>query len=71
MEFEKKLAELEALADKLESGSVGLEEGIGLYEKSLQLTGECLRDLNEFKGKVQVIRKEMDELTEKAFTEDL
>lgn len=71
MDFEKKLAELEALADRIESGEVGLEEGISLYEKSLALTRECLSELNAFKGKLAVIRQEMDELTEKAFTEEL
>ena len=71
MEFEKNLAELEALADRMESGEVWLEEGIGLYEKSLALTRTCLEQLNEFKGKISVIRKEMDTLTEKAFTEEL
>lgn len=41
MEFEEKLGQLEEVAKKLESGSVGLEEGIELYRQSLDLTKDC------------------------------
>lgn len=69
MEFEKKLNALEETARKLESG-VSLEEGISLYEQSLELTKECLKDLTDCKGKLTVIKKQMDALIEEPFKED-
>ena len=70
MEFEKKLAELEAIVKKLEDKNVSLEEGIGLFSHGLSLTKECLSDLGESKARISVIREEMDKLTETAFAED-
>ena len=70
MEFEEKLKTLEEVAAKLESGSVGLEEGIALYQKSLDLTKDCLESLELYKGKLSVIKQQMDELLREPTTED-
>ena len=67
MEFEKKLEQLEKITERLEDKSLPLEEGIDLYEQGLALTKECLKSLSESKGKIVLIRKEMDKLTEEPF----
>ena len=41
MPFEAALAELEAIVDKLEKGSVALEDSIQLYERGEQLKKHC------------------------------
>lgn len=69
MEFEEKMAKLEELARQLESGGVGLEEGISLYQQSLELTKDCLQTLELSKGKLTVIKKQMDALFEQPIDE--
>lgn len=70
MNFEEKLDELEKISEKLDDKNVGLEEGIALYEKGLATLKECLESLEESRGKIAVIKKEMDKLTEESFNED-
>ncbi|MCI8434868.1 MAG: exodeoxyribonuclease VII small subunit [Clostridia bacterium] len=70
MEFEEKLGQLEEVAKKLESGSVGLEEGIELYRQSLDLTKDCLQALELSKGKLTVLKQQMDALFEQPIDED-
>jgi len=41
MPFEAALAELESIVDKLEKGSVALEESIKLYERGESLKKRC------------------------------
>lgn len=67
MEFEKNLNELEKIADKLEDKTISLEEGIALYENGLELTKKCLSQLSQNKGKIEVIKKEMDRLLKEPF----
>ena len=67
MEFEKKLAQLEETVKKLEDKNVSLEDGIGLFERGLTLTKECLKSLNESKARISVIKEELGKLTETPF----
>lgn len=41
MPFEAALAELESIVDRLEKGSVALEDSIQLYERGEWLKGHC------------------------------
>ncbi|MCL2797231.1 MAG: exodeoxyribonuclease VII small subunit [Firmicutes bacterium] len=70
MDFEKKLAELEAVVKKLEDKSVSLEDGIALFSSGLNLTKECLASLSESKARITLIREELDKLTESEFKEE-
>jgi len=70
MDFEKKLAELEKIVQQLEDRNVGLEKGIELYEQGLELTKECLRQLNEGKDKIKALQSEMSALFNGESTED-
>lgn len=67
MDFEKTLLQLEETVRALENKDVPLDEGVNLFEKGLQLTKACLTSLAESKGKIDIIRKEMDKLTEEPF----
>lgn len=49
MEFEKSLAKLEEIVEKLEKGDVDLDESIELFEKGMNL----LNDLKEYLGKAE------------------
>ncbi len=62
MDYEKKLAELERLVEKLESSDTSLADGVALFEKGVALTKDCLTALSEYKGKITMIQGEVDKL---------
>jgi len=53
--FEKALAELEAIVQKLESGSVDLEESIALYERGALLKAHCEAKLKAAQERIEKI----------------
>ena len=53
--FEAALAELEAIVDKLEKGSVPLEESIRIYERGEALKAHCDRLLREAEMRIEKI----------------
>jgi len=53
--FEKALAELEAIVQKLESGSVDLEESIALYERGAALKAHCEAKLKAAQERIEKI----------------
>jgi exodeoxyribonuclease VII small subunit len=54
--FEKALAELESIVQRLEQGKVELEESIAIYERGEALKKHCERLLKEAEGRVEKIR---------------
>ena len=54
--FEKALAELESIVQRLEQGKVDLEESIAIYERGEALKKHCERLLKEAEGRVEKIR---------------
>ncbi|MBQ7352078.1 MAG: exodeoxyribonuclease VII small subunit [Clostridia bacterium] len=67
MSLEEKLKEIDEICIKLENADLGLDEGVALYEKGTKIAKECLKELNEVKGKVNVIKKEIDSYKEEDF----
>jgi exodeoxyribonuclease VII small subunit len=55
--FEKSLAELEALVEKLEQGDVPLEDALKNFERGVQLTRECQTALKAAQQKVEILLK--------------
>ncbi len=53
--FEKALAELEQIVQKLESGSVDLEESIALYERGAVLKAHCEAKLKSAQERIEKI----------------
>jgi exodeoxyribonuclease VII small subunit len=56
LSFEKALAELESIVQRLEQGKVNLEESITIYERGEALKTHCERLLKEAEGRVEKIR---------------
>jgi exodeoxyribonuclease VII small subunit len=54
--FEKALAELEAIVQKLEQGKVDLEESITIYERGEALRRHCESLLSTAEARVEKIR---------------
>lgn len=51
--FEEKMAELEELISKLESGSVPLEEMVALHERGMALYESCAQELATFEKRLK------------------
>ena len=70
MEFEKLLVELQSVVDKLDQPTTGLDEGIALFNRGIELSKQCMQLLNDSKGKVSLLKKELDTVTAEAFDVD-
>jgi len=60
MTFEKALADLEEITEKLEDGKESLEESMRLYEYGLALKEFCEVKLKEAEGKWLMLKKAKD-----------
>jgi len=54
-EFERSMAELEALVTRLESGEVPLEEALKSFEEGIRLTRACQAALAQAEQKVELL----------------
>jgi exodeoxyribonuclease VII small subunit len=57
MTFETVLKELEDIADKLESGELGLDESINEFEKGIKLANYCRLKLEEAERKIEILQR--------------
>ena len=51
--FEQSVKELESIVEKLNSGTVQLDEMIALYEKGVALSDHCTALLSEYDGRIE------------------
>lgn len=61
MKFEELIKEIELATQKIESGKVGLDESIELYEKAMKDCKACYDILNNAKGKIEILNKNFSE----------
>ena len=54
-EFEKSLARLKEISEKIENNELDFEDSIDLFEEGMKLTKKCRSILNESEFKVQKI----------------
>lgn len=54
-DFERSLAELEAIVEKLERGELSLEESLQQFERGVRLTRACQAALKEAEQKVEIL----------------
>lgn len=59
--FEESLNRLQEISDALESGEVGLEESIKLYEEGINLAKLCFSTLKDAELKVTELKKQLEE----------
>lgn len=64
MNFETAYSKLEEIVKKLEGQNVSLEESIALFNSGIELSKECLKFLNESKGKIRLLTDELNNLCE-------
>ncbi|MEH6442954.1 MAG: exodeoxyribonuclease VII small subunit [Oceanospirillaceae bacterium] len=56
--FEKSLADLEILVNKMEVGDLSLDESLKAFEKGVKLTRDCQGMLDEAEQKVQILTEQ-------------
>jgi exodeoxyribonuclease VII small subunit len=54
-DFERSLAELEAIVDKLEHGDLSLDDSLRHFERGVQLTRACQGALKQAEQKVEIL----------------
>ena len=57
-DFEKSLAELEALVEKMERGDISLEDSLACFERGIALTRQCQEALKSAEQKVEILLKD-------------
>ena len=62
--FEEYLKALEEIIDKLESGTVGLEESLALYKQGAELSKKCKNIIENGKESIKEIKKEANGISE-------
>ena len=50
----------------MEDANLTMTDGVALYEEGIQIAKECYDELNEVKGKINVIRKDLDSYREES-----
>ena len=62
MNYEKNLKELESIVKKLSDEKMSVEEGLKYYERGISLAKESLNELNNVKGKMEILNKDLSAL---------
>ncbi len=57
--FEKAVAELEAIVQSMESGSLALEQSLAAYRRGAALAAHCRRLLTEVQQQVRVLEADL------------
>jgi len=60
MKFEAGLKKLEEIVEKLESGDIGLDESLKLYEEGMKLLKFCTAKLDEVEKKIEILVKDKE-----------
>lgn len=69
-EFEKALAELESLVEKLESGGLALDQSLADFKRGVELTRQCQAVLDQAQQAVEQLLDPEDESTAAPFDPD-
>ena len=60
MKLDENLKKIEDIVSSMEDPNLSINEGVKLYEQGVTLAKECLSELNDIKGKENVIKKDLD-----------
>ena len=65
--FEVNLKKLELIVDKLESGDIGLEESVKLYEEGMNIKKICDKKLKDIEMQINKIKIEDNKVVKENF----
>jgi len=60
LKFEKALAELRGIVDKLEAGDLELDDSLKLFERGVKLIQSCSKRLEDAQRRVEIATKTKD-----------
>lgn len=63
MNLEQKIAKLDELATQIEQG-VSLEKSLEIFNQSVELADECMKQLSDCKGKLVMLQEKVRKLTD-------
>jgi len=66
-DFERALAELESLVERLERGDLPLEEALRTFERGVELTRHCQTSLKAAQQKVEILLKRSGQASIESF----
>ncbi len=69
-DFEKALAELDALVQRMETGELPLAEAMAEFERGIKLTRQCQKHLEKARAQVAQLLDETDVNSESSETSD-
>jgi len=69
VDFERSLAELEALVEHLEHGDLALDEALKSFERGVALTRQCQSALKAAQQKVEILLNNSADATPEPFTD--
>ena len=67
MNYEDKLKRLAEITEKMENPDLSMSDGVALYEEGVTIAKACYDELNSVRGKINVIRKDLDSYKEESF----
>ena len=65
--FEANLKKLEVIVEKLESGDIGLEESVKLYEEGMKIKQICDKKLKDIEMQIKKIKIEDNKVVKEDF----
>lgn len=70
MRIEDALEKLEKIAEKLENEKTSLDESLELFNEGTEIAEKCAEILADGKGKLVLLKKKMDKISEEKFELD-
>ena len=68
--FEAGLEELEKIVTEMESGDLPLERALALFEKGIEISETCRKQLEEAETRVEILTRRGDKVTPQPFRND-
>ncbi len=62
MNFEKKMQKLEAIVAELENKSLSIDESLKLYNQAVLLAEDCIKEIKEGKGKLELLTENLNRI---------
>lgn len=69
MNIDEKLKKLQEISEKLENNEITFEESLALFEEGSALIKELYSDLSKAKGKITILKQELDKYKEEGLDE--
>ena len=67
MKFEESLKQLEEIVAKMEQGNLTIDESIEAFTNGIELCKNCSKALEDAKGQITILQKEMESIKEVPF----